>query len=122
MDERTILQSGTRGVVDLEARRPTVSLAIREALGSCLTETSLSETVPLLGPKTRGKVRDTYEAGDYLVLVTTDRQSAFDRVLASVPFKGQVQYWCLSCCANVPANCTWKHFDGQPDLQLWGRC
>jgi len=35
-------------------------------------------------------VRDTYEAGDYLVLVTTDRQSAFDRVLASVPFKGQV--------------------------------
>ncbi|CAK9219321.1 unnamed protein product [Sphagnum troendelagicum] len=90
MDERTILQSGTRGVVDLEARRPTVSVAIREALGSCLTETSLSETVPLLGPKTRGKVRDTYEAGDYLVLVTTDRQSAFDRVLASVPFKGQV--------------------------------
>ncbi|KAH9537502.1 hypothetical protein CY35_16G056100 [Sphagnum magellanicum] len=90
MDDRTILQSGTRGVVDLEARRPTVSLAIREALGSCLTETSLSETVPLLGPKTRGKVRDTYEAGDYLVLVTTDRQSAFDRVLASVPFKGQV--------------------------------
>jgi hypothetical protein len=56
MDERTILQSGTRGVVDLEARRPTVSLAIREALGSCLTETSLSATVPLLGPKTRGKV------------------------------------------------------------------
>ncbi|KAH9537497.1 hypothetical protein CY35_16G056100 [Sphagnum magellanicum] len=56
MDDRTILQSGTRGVVDLEARRPTVSLAIREALGSCLTETSLSETVPLLGPKTRGKV------------------------------------------------------------------
>jgi hypothetical protein len=37
-----------------------------------------------------GQVRDTYEAGDYLVLVTTDRQSAFDRVLASVPFKGQV--------------------------------
>jgi hypothetical protein len=26
-----------------------------------------------------------------MVLVTTDRQSAFDRVLASVPFKGQVR-------------------------------
>lgn len=37
------------------------------------------------------QVRDIYEAGDYLVLVTTDRQSAFDRVLASVPFKGQVR-------------------------------
>ncbi|KAL6984047.1 Phosphoribosylaminoimidazole-succinocarboxamide synthase (SAICAR synthetase), partial [Sarracenia purpurea var. burkii] len=36
------------------------------------------------------KVRDIYDGGDYLVLVTTDRQSAFDRVLASIPFKGQV--------------------------------
>lgn len=36
------------------------------------------------------QVRDIYDAGDYLVLVTTDRQSAFDRILASIPFKGQV--------------------------------
>ena len=36
------------------------------------------------------KVRDIYDEGNYLVLVTTDRQSAFDRVLASIPFKGQV--------------------------------
>ena len=36
------------------------------------------------------KVRDVYESGEHLVLVTTDRQSAFDRVLASIPFKGQV--------------------------------
>ena len=36
------------------------------------------------------KVRDIYDGGNYLVLVTTDRQSAFDRVLASIPFKGQV--------------------------------
>lgn len=35
-------------------------------------------------------MRDIYDAGDYLVLVTTDRQSAFDRILASIPFKGQV--------------------------------
>lgn len=35
-------------------------------------------------------MRDIYDSGDYLVLVTTDRQSAFDRILASVPFKGQV--------------------------------
>ncbi|XP_042028585.1 phosphoribosylaminoimidazole-succinocarboxamide synthase, chloroplastic-like isoform X2 [Salvia splendens] len=38
----------------------------------------------------RPEVRDIYDGGDYLVLVTTDRQSAFDRVLASIPFKGQV--------------------------------
>jgi phosphoribosylaminoimidazole-succinocarboxamide synthase len=38
----------------------------------------------------RGKVRDSFDLGDRLVLVTTDRQSAFDRILAEVPFKGQV--------------------------------
>lgn len=28
----------------------------------------------------QGKVRDTYDAGDFLVIVTTDRQSAFGEV------------------------------------------
>ena len=35
----------------------------------------------------QGKVRDTYDLGDKIVIVTTDRQSAFDRVLAVIPFK-----------------------------------
>lgn len=39
----------------------------------------------------RGKVRDRYPAGpNLLALVTTDRQSGFDRMLAQVPFKGAV--------------------------------
>lgn len=59
-------------------------------LSNCLSETNLHLSVPSLKSKIRGKVRDIYDAGDYLVLVTTDRQSAFDRVLASIPFKGQV--------------------------------
>ncbi|POR02003.1 phosphoribosylaminoimidazolesuccinocarboxamide synthase [Alkalispirochaeta sphaeroplastigenens] len=58
---------------------------IAGALGRCLTETDLP-----LPEKQRGKVRDRYRAGDSLILVSTDRQSAFDRLLASVPFKGQV--------------------------------
>jgi len=37
----------------------------------------------------RGKVRDIYESDDKLICVTTDRQSAFDRVIAEVPYKGQ---------------------------------
>lgn len=37
-----------------------------------------------------GKVRDTYERDGKRVIVTTDRQSAFDRILAAVPFKGAV--------------------------------
>jgi len=58
---------------------------IRAALDDCLVETSLWPS-----GKQRGKVRDRYDRGDRLVLVTTDRQSAFDRVLAAIPFKGQV--------------------------------
>ncbi|CAL5384019.1 unnamed protein product [Camellia sinensis] len=71
-------------------RRDKVLGAIRSSLSNCLSETNLHLTVPGLKSKIRGKVRDIYDGGDYLVLVTTDRQSAFDRVLASIPFKGQV--------------------------------
>lgn len=60
--------------------------AIRKNLSICLTDTS---ELNLPGGK-RGKVRDSYDLGDRILLITTDRQSAFDRVLASVPFKGQV--------------------------------
>jgi phosphoribosylaminoimidazole-succinocarboxamide synthase len=44
-----------------------------------------------LGTRYQGKVRDTYDSGRRLILVTTDRISAFDHVLRqSIPFKGQV--------------------------------
>ncbi|HXF83131.1 MAG TPA: phosphoribosylaminoimidazolesuccinocarboxamide synthase [bacterium] len=40
---------------------------------------------------TRGKVRDVYEAGDRLLIVATDRLSAFDHVLPTpIPDKGRV--------------------------------
>ncbi|KAL8161488.1 hypothetical protein V2J09_012977 [Rumex salicifolius] len=71
-------------------RKEEVLPYIEASLYNCLSETNLHLTVPGISSKTRGKVRDIYDAGDYLVLVTTDRQSAFDRVLASIPFKGQV--------------------------------
>jgi len=72
-----------------------------------LTETELAALVPLaltgvdipqLGPKTQGKVRDIYRRGSQLILITTDRLSAFDRVLGAIPYKGQVlnqlsQFW-----------------------------
>lgn len=43
-----------------------------------------------IGPRYQGKVRDVYERGDDLVLVATDRQSAFDISWCSIPLKGQV--------------------------------
>jgi len=45
---------------------------------------------PALGSLYRGKVRDNYSSGDRIVMVTTDRLSAFDRVLTTVPFKGEL--------------------------------
>ena len=52
-----------------------------------LLETSLTG----LALHRRGKVRDVYEIGDQLLIVTTDRISAFDYVLGSgIPDKGKV--------------------------------
>ena len=47
----------------------------------------------------RGKVRDIYDAGDYLLIVTSDRISAFDVIMnEGIPYKGIVltqisKYW-----------------------------
>lgn len=76
--------------------------AVREAAGT-LTET---DARVVFGGNTRieaarnGKVRDQYDfvgndgegndAAKLVALVTTDRQSAFDRVLAAIPYKGAV--------------------------------
>lgn len=63
-----------------------------EAIPHCLTNTDL----PLPGTKKyTGKVRDTYDLtpedpNGQLLLLTTDRQSGFDRMLGAIPFKGQV--------------------------------
>lgn len=44
-----------------------------------------------LRPDAQGKVRDLYDLGDRLLLVATDRISAFDYVLEDeIPYKGQV--------------------------------
>ena len=56
-------------------------------LDLCLTDAEFKEL-----PKfQRGKVRDSYDLPDgRRIMVATDRQSAFDLVLAAVPYKGQV--------------------------------
>ena len=59
---------------------------LKEQIKYTLEETSFPE----LGKKYKGKVRDVYIADDKIFLIATDRQSAFDRILARIPFKGQV--------------------------------
>jgi len=61
--------------------------AIRAQLNATVPTTAFD----FLGHRYGGKVRDTYSHGDHLILVTTDRISAFDHVLKqTIPFKGQV--------------------------------
>ncbi len=66
----------------------TVSSAI---LHDGLKKTLNGTDFPSLGKKYEGKVRDNYSTPDgRRVLVVTDRISAFDRVLGTLPYKGQV--------------------------------
>ena len=57
-----------------------------------MIDTPLLETAfPTLPLQRRGKVRDVYDLGDRLLIVATDRISAFDHVLGSgIPDKGRV--------------------------------
>lgn len=64
--------------------------------------------VPGMGEKMEGKVRDMYRQGDQVVLITTDRISAFDRVLGLIPYKGQVlnqlSAWWFTQTQDILAN------------------
>ena len=61
-----------------------------------------------LPKKVMGKVRDSYDLAQGRLLVTTDRLSAFDRILARVPYKGQVlnqlAAWWFECTADIIPN------------------
>jgi phosphoribosylaminoimidazole-succinocarboxamide synthase len=76
---------------------------LRAAIPNCLIETHFT-----FGEKYNGKVRDTYDLQDKLLLVTTDRLSAFDRNLAAIPFKGQVlnliSAWWFEQTAHIVPN------------------
>src|SRR5687768_7814580 len=63
----------------------------REILHDGLKKTLNGTDFPSLGEKYEGKVRDNYSTPDgRRILVVTDRISAFDRVLGTLPYKGQV--------------------------------
>ena len=71
--------------------------------------------LPFLGRKRSGKVRDIYELDDRLVLITTDRLSAFDRILGLVPYKGQVLNQLAAFWFARVADIIGSHFIAAPD-------
>ncbi len=68
---------------------------LQQVIDNCLVDVEFNELPNFY----RGKVRDAYDLPDgRRLLIATDRQSAFDQVLAAVPYKGQVltqtaRYW-----------------------------
>ena len=85
---------------------------IRRALATPLESTDLSE----LGDKYTGKVRDNYVTGDgRRYIVTTDRISTFDRVLGTLPLKGQVLQWVTSFWFERTAADSPNHVIATPD-------
>ncbi len=74
---------------------------------------------PLPNRTYRGKVRDTYDLGDRLLIVATDRISAFDSILPTgIPDKGkvlsQMSAWWFERSAQVVPNHFIRLADGTP--------
>ena len=84
---------------------------LKSALGKTLQKTDLVGH----GEKYDGKVRDCYVGKDEILLVATDRLSAFDQIVTTLPFKGQVlnrlsAWWFEKTKGVVP-----NHLLGVPD-------
>ncbi len=87
------------------------------AVANVVIETDLGDLVP----RARGKVRDIYEIGGHLLLVATDRISAFDVVLPNgIPDKGKVlnqlsMYWFDKSRDLVENHVVTSDVDAYPD-------
>jgi phosphoribosylaminoimidazole-succinocarboxamide synthase len=79
---------------------------VASALGGVFA--SLPEASARGLPVYRGKVRDVVSGRDALLLVASDRISAFDKVLSTVPFKGEVlsrvSAWWFERCSDILPN------------------
>ena len=60
-----------------------------------------------LGQRLEAKVRDNYIQGDLRIIVVSDRVSAFDVIVGTLPFKGQIlnqlaAFWCEKTVSTTP--------------------
>lgn len=92
---------------------------LRQIIEGRITEVLTDAHFPEFANFGRGKVRDIYDlAPDRRIMITTDRQSAFDQVLAAVPFKGQVltdiaRFWFEATADIIP-----NHVISYPDPNI----
>jgi phosphoribosylaminoimidazole-succinocarboxamide synthase len=76
----------------LSALESSLILLEKRSVSSAAAMTVIRETnFPGIAPAARGKVRDIYDLGDKLLIVATDRLSAFDVVMPTpIPDKGKI--------------------------------
>lgn len=78
---------------------------------------NILKTVDLegFGEKYQGKVRDYYILKNSRIIITTDRQSAFDKILGFIPFKGQVLTQISKFWFDKTKNIIQNHLIAVPD-------
>ncbi|KAL7563328.1 hypothetical protein ACA910_016683 [Epithemia clementina (nom. ined.)] len=103
-----------QGRVVMDIQWKTESYLYRNSIHKCFDEKSqiTGDGISIAPKRQRGKVRDRYDGiqSSTIALVTTDRQSGFDRLLAQVPFKGAVlnltsAYWFKATAHIIPNHC-----------------
>ena len=90
----------------------------KEILNEQLKHTLDAFKCNVFGKHYGGKVRDNFFHNDEIIMVTTDRVSAFDHILGTIPYKGQIlteiaSFWFEKTQDIVP-----NHFISQPDPQV----
>ena len=83
-----------------------------------LMHTLKSFNVNLGNENYSGKVRENFYLDDKIVMVTTDRVSAFDHILGTIPFKGEIltqiaKFWFEKTKHIAP-----NHYIDDPDPQV----
>ena len=88
---------------------------IKEQLEYTLDKFELDKEI---GEYYRGKVRDNYYFDDTMLMITTDRVSAFDHVLGTIPFKGQILTEIAKFWFDKTRNIVPNHIISKPDPQV----
>lgn len=97
---------------------PVDDAILKAALAPGATLDALPPAFAKLGEHYSGKVRENFTKDAVRTIIVTDRVSAFDVVLGTIPFKGQVlnqlaRFW-FELCAEVMPN----HLVDVPDAQV----
>ena len=71
-----------------------------------------------LGEHYKGKVRENFSQGDKILMITSDRVSAFDHVLGTIPFKGQILSEIANFWFDKTKNLVPNHIIDTPDPQV----